>query len=226
MLKSIVFSFSVGLFGLFAQTTLAQEKDNYDFPDISKINPNQKYVIYSHGLIVEGTDPRPIHPKFGLYDFPAIKEQLAKRGDFELIAIQRPKGEKIPTQVMQLVKWVEKLTEHGVPAENVTLIGFSRGGDLTARAASQLKPLPVNTVLLATCWDDGVKDDPEINITGRLLSIYEVTDGPQSCVKIKEHSPKLQSFEEIKINTGKSHGAFYMPDSAWMEPLLMWVTDR
>jgi hypothetical protein len=26
-------------------------------------------VIYSHGLIVEGDDPRPVHPEYGVYDF-------------------------------------------------------------------------------------------------------------------------------------------------------------
>jgi len=38
----------------------------YDhFPDA--IHADQRYVIYSHGLIVEGNDPKPISPKFGQY---------------------------------------------------------------------------------------------------------------------------------------------------------------
>jgi hypothetical protein len=47
----------------------------YDrFPD--SIHAGERYVIYSHGMIVEGDDPRPISPKYGQYDFPAIKESL------------------------------------------------------------------------------------------------------------------------------------------------------
>ena len=32
-----------------------------DFP--TEINAGERYVIYSHGLIVEGDNPRPEHPK-------------------------------------------------------------------------------------------------------------------------------------------------------------------
>ncbi len=56
------------------------------------IHAAERYVIYSHGLIVEGTDPRPISPKFGQYEFPAIKQALFSEGDFNLIAYQRPKN--------------------------------------------------------------------------------------------------------------------------------------
>jgi hypothetical protein len=32
-----------------------------------------------------------------------------------------------------------------------------------------------------------------------------------------------ESFEEIQVSTGKSHGAFYLPHRAWLEPVLSWV---
>ena len=51
----------------------------YDhFPDA--IHADERYVIYSHGLIVEGNDPKPISPKYGQYDFPAIKQALFSAG--------------------------------------------------------------------------------------------------------------------------------------------------
>ena len=57
----------------------------YDrFPDV--IDPAGRYVIYSHGLIVEGDDPRPVSPEFGVYDFPAVVRALAAGGGFYLIA--------------------------------------------------------------------------------------------------------------------------------------------
>src|SRR3569833_144396 len=63
----------------------------YDhFPDT--IHSNERYVIYSHGLIVEGDDPAPISPKYGRYDFPAIKRAIFEGGGFNLIAPQRPKN--------------------------------------------------------------------------------------------------------------------------------------
>ena len=61
----------------------------YDhFPDT--IHANERYVIYSHGLIAEGDDPRPISPMYGQYDFPAIKQAIFQSGGFNLVAPQRP----------------------------------------------------------------------------------------------------------------------------------------
>ncbi|MGO2127995.1 MAG: alpha/beta hydrolase, partial [Pseudoalteromonas prydzensis] len=39
----------------------------------STIDATQKYVFYSHGLIVEGTNPRPVNSRWGTYEFPEIK---------------------------------------------------------------------------------------------------------------------------------------------------------
>jgi hypothetical protein len=44
------------------------------FPD--NIHAGERYVIYSHGFIVEGNDPQPVSPKYGQYDFPGIKRAL------------------------------------------------------------------------------------------------------------------------------------------------------
>jgi hypothetical protein len=63
----------------------------YDqFPD--SIHAGERYVIYSHGLIAEGDDPKPVSPQYGLYDFPAIKEAIFSNGGFNLLAYQRPKS--------------------------------------------------------------------------------------------------------------------------------------
>ncbi len=50
-----------------------------------KVDPDGTYLFYIHGFIVEGTDPRPVHPEFGVYDFPAIKQALSV-GDINVIA--------------------------------------------------------------------------------------------------------------------------------------------
>ena len=63
----------------------------YDrFPD--SIRAGERYVIYSHGFVAEGDDPKPVSPQYGLYDFPAIKEAIFSSGGFNLIAYQRPKS--------------------------------------------------------------------------------------------------------------------------------------
>ena len=192
-----------------------------DFP--AHIDSDRSYVIYSHGRIVEGDDPKPIHERWGIYDFPAIVSRLAEGNSFVLVAHHRSEDTDVPIYVERLKSWVRKLVEVGVEPESITLVGFSRGGQITALAASQLKPMNINTALLATCWENGVQDQPSITLSGRLLSIYETTDSALSCRNSAARSARLSSFEEVDISTGKEHGAFYKPLSDWVEPLLLWI---
>ena len=192
-----------------------------DFP--SHIDPDSKYVIYSHGHIVEGEIPRPTHERWGVYDFPAIKTKLAEDGSFNLIAHHRPANTDILSYVERLKSWVNRLVDAGVQPERITLVGFSRGGQITALASSDLKPLPINTALLATCWKTGVQEQLSITFSGRFLSIYETTDVALSCGDLAVRSNDLTSFEEIDITTGKEHGAFYTPLPDWIEPLVHWI---
>ena len=37
-------------------------------------------------LIVEGRNPKPIHPEFGTYEFEMIKQAIFKNSNFHLIA--------------------------------------------------------------------------------------------------------------------------------------------
>src|ERR1700760_3289383 len=77
-----------------------------NFPD--NIHATERYVIYSHGLIVEGDDPRPVSPKYGRYYFPEIKEALYNGGGFNLIAYQRPKSSD-DSYADTLKSWVHRL---------------------------------------------------------------------------------------------------------------------
>lgn len=193
----------------------------YDtFPD--GIYPAERYVIYSHGLIVEGDDPRPAHPEFGVYDFPAIRNALFESAGFNLIAHQRPKGTAVEAYVDTLVSWVRQLVSAGVAPERITLIGFSRGAHLTAYASSRLRTFGLGTALLAVCSDGDLVHEPPVVIDGPVLSIYETTDVVGSCTGLARRSG-LASFEEIAISTGRRHGAFYQPLAEWLVPLKVWI---
>jgi hypothetical protein len=187
------------------------------------INPNERYVIYSHGLIVEGTDPTPISLEYGRYDFPGIKRALFVGGSFNLIAHQRPKDTEFFSYIDTLESWVRKLVEAGVRTSRITLVGFSRGSHLTAYASARVKSYGINTALLASCLDGdiGGKDAP-LALRGNLLNIYETTDVAGSCAKLAAHSDLL-SFQEIAITTGKRHGAFFQALPEWVRPLRKWI---
>jgi hypothetical protein len=193
----------------------------YDhFP--SAIHADERYVIYSHGLIVEGTDPKPISPKYGLYDFPAVKQSLFDGGGFNLIAIQRPKNLVFETHVKQLEAGVQQLLDAGVKPSRITMVGFSRGGQITALASSYLAAKGINTAIIAICTDGDFAADPPLSLGGNLLSIYETSDSLGSCAQLAKRS-HLISFKEVSISTGRAHGAFFKPMPEWMQPLRVWI---
>lgn len=191
----------------------------------NKINPSEKYVFYSHGYIVEGDDPKPVHDRWGVYDFPAIKEKLSD-SEYQLIATHRPAktdpfeyAEKLAGEVNQLIK-------NGVPAENISLVGFSRGGFITAIASSYIKNKHVNFVILAACTSRLAKRK-DITIHGHLFSIYETSDSVGSCDDLVARSGgAVTSYKEISISTGAEHGAFYRPIPEWLVPVKNWIKSK
>ena len=192
-----------------------------DFP--ASIDPAGRYVIYSHGLIVEGDDPEPVHPEFGTYEFPAIKRALFGDGEFNLIAHHRPANTDIGEYIAKLESWVQALLDAGVAPSRITLVGFSRGAGLTVVAASKFAEAGINTALMGVCVDGAIQGAPDLQLGGNLLSIYEETDVVKSCAGLAQHSTGLESFREIAINTGRRHGAFYKPLPDWMTPLRAWI---
>ena len=191
------------------------------FPDT--IDPSGRYVIYSHGLIVEGENPRPKHPQFGVYDFPGIKQALFARGGFHLIAHHRPADTEIADYVATLEQWVRALIDAGVAPTRITLVGFSRGAVLTALAASRLEATGVNTALMAVCANGDLPGDEPVTLGGHFLSIYETTDVVGSCEGLAARSGARVAFDEVAISTGRAHGAFYQPLPAWLDPLKAWI---
>jgi hypothetical protein len=191
-----------------------------NFPNT--IHANERYVIYSHGRIVEGDNPRPVSPTYGQYDFPRIQQALFSEGGFNLIAQQRPKDTDVGAYVATLTSWVRRLVGAGVPPSRITLVGFSKGAQLTAYASSDLESVGINTAILAICEHGDVYREPHLILGGNLLSIYETSDELGSCAKLAARS-HLVSFQEIAISTGKSHGAFFQPLPEWVQPLKAWI---
>jgi hypothetical protein len=203
---------------------LSSAGEVYDkFPD--QIKANEKYVFYSHGFIVEGTNPTPKNERWGVYEFPSIKKSLADN-EYNLIAYHRPKGTDPFVHAKSLVNDVRSLLKNGVAANHITIMGFSRGAFITSLTSHYLEDTPVNTVLLAGCGRIVSDKYSEIKVNGAFLSVYETTDGAVTCEKLKNRSPQLTSFDEISISTGKEHGAFYRPIPEWIIPVKDWIKSK
>ncbi|MUV15490.1 alpha/beta hydrolase [Lysobacter sp. HX-5-24] len=188
----------------------------------AKPDPAKHYVIYLHGKIVEEKGaPRPVDDRFGVYHWPALLDTLGSRGAV-VISQQRPKDTDYIAFAGSVVSQVEKLVAAGVPEDHIAVVGFSKGGAIAMRVSSFLRRPDVRFVLLAACWRD---DEPQVRFTGRVLSIREKSDSlaGYSCKPIAEKAEKPTSFEEIVIDTGKSHGAFYLPRKEWTKPTLDFI---
>ena len=183
--------------------------------------PTKIYLIYLHGRIIENYGPRPTDSRYGLYDYPAVLEALSSRGAV-VISAQRPPETDMNSYAGVVVSQVEELIDRGVPPENIVVAGFSKGGGIAMRVSSFLRRPQVRFVLLAAC--PGGPTAPQIRLTGHVLSVYEASDTlAGSCKPLSDQPEKPQSFKEIRISTGKLHGAFYMPLRVWVDPVLDWA---
>ncbi len=82
-----------------------------------------QHLFYSHGYIVEGDNPRPVHPRYGVYDFPAIVAALQQSGRV-VHARHRPAGQSVDAHARVLADEVRALLQQGVRPEQIVLLGF------------------------------------------------------------------------------------------------------
>lgn len=179
------------------------------------------YLFYLHGAIVEGSDGRPSHPEYGTYDYPAIVQAFEDAG-FTVISEIRPAATDGRSYAAAVVEQVNDLLEEGVAPDHISIVGHSKGGGIAVAACTMLDEPEINFVFAGTCmvWQEEM---PRLELTGRILSVYEASDTiAGSCAKALAGSEIGPVFEEIRIETGRGHGAFYRPDPAWLEPTLAW----
>lgn len=207
----------------FVVTTVNAQAASSEYAFPNSIDPAKRYVFYSHGFIVEGEERTPIHPRWGVYDFPSVQKALDD-DNYVLIAHHRPEGVSPIDYAKRLAGEVKQLITAGVPPQNITLTGFSRGGVITILASNELKNARVNVVILAGCAGL-INRKRDIQLYGRVLSIYETSDDVGSCNLLEARSRKLKEFKEIAITTGKEHGAFYRPMDEWVIPLKRWISE-
>lgn len=184
-------------------------------------DPDARYVFYLHGQIVQDVGPRPTHPQYGLYDYPLILETLAGHG-LTVISERRKQGTDRQKYAKTIVKQVNVLLDSGVAPEKITVLGFSAGGIIAIFVSSMLPDADINFVIMASC-SDWVHDAPDLRLNGRVLSVYELSDFAYSCKELASRSRGPTDYQDVAINTGKEHGAFYLPDDAWVLPIADWI---
>jgi hypothetical protein len=185
-----------------------------------------RYLIYLHGRIIEEQGiPRPSDARFGPYEYQQILDTLAASGA-EVIAEQRASGTDFRQFGAHVADQVRQLLAAGVPAERIAVVGFSKGGGIAIIASALLQDPRITFVFLAPCGD-WVKGRDDVDVRGRILSIYEASDElGTSCEPLLAQASDPGEHRELRIDTGAGHGAFYRPRPEWLAPLLQWVERR
>jgi hypothetical protein len=188
------------------------------------IDPDARYLIFLHGSLLEEEGTDATHPDYGRYAYDEIIEELLVP-DTNVISVIRPPDTKIKRYAGKVVDQVEELLQAGVPPSHITVIGFSKGGNIAILASAELENEALNFGLLGACgeWLETV---PESALMGRVLSIYDTgDDSAGSCQALFDRSKHGLTTSEVAMSTEAGHGAFYTPDSAWLEPLRAWLME-
>lgn len=181
-----------------------------------------RYLIYLHPRIVEEKGRQPTDEQFGTYEYQAILDSLAASG-FEVISEHRPRGTDFRRFGARVAEQVRGLLAAGVPAERIAVVGFSKGGAIAIIASDLLEDPGIAFAFLGACGD-WVKGRDDVDVRGRILSIYEASDElGTSCEPLFAQATNPGQHQEIRIATGARHGAFYRPRPEWLDPLLQWV---
>lgn len=208
-------------------------KFSYNLP--SAINPFANYIFFLHGKIVEEHGPNGIHPFFGIYDYHGIVKSFENRG-FTVISEIRPKGTKLYKYAGKIVRQIKTLLANGIPPEQITVVGFSKGSAITLLVSANLKNSGVNFVVMSGCGHKGTHVRRSYKkligqsvqfLQGRFLSIYDESDQKcDICQKIFKSASDDATFKEIKVKNGLGHSLFYRPRRDWFEPVVEWINQK
>jgi hypothetical protein len=179
----------VALTAVAAEPALAAEVRK-DLP--AKIDASSKYIFYLHGISVELHGPDSYNRGFRKkYQTTLIARRLAERG-FIVVTEARAKGTLVPAYADKLASQIAQLLAAGVPPKNIVVVGHSKGGFIALATAARALSADVSFVLMAACplptthdiagidaraFFEGMVARSKGRISGRILSIYDVTDG-------------------------------------------------
>ena len=207
-----------------ASSTPMDELAAYAFP--KSIDPAKQYLFYLHGKIVEDQGIHAVSETYGEYEYEAILEKL-KVNDFLVISERRPKNAGL-VYANNTLEQINRLLEAGVPPENITVIGASKGAYFAATISHLLKNPDINFVLLGFC-DPNTVEEMKHNQTylyGNVLAIYDSADDlAGSCQELftASESNGITQYDEIVLHIGTGHGILYKPLDDWIVPSVEWA---
>ena len=192
-----------------------------------KLDRSANYLFYLHGGVVTVLGNNAINqsmPEWGPYEYLNILDSLRIRG-FDVISENRKEGVDDSVYVNKIARQIDTLLSAKVKPQNIIVVGASAGSNITIHLSATLKNVEMNYVVMGGCWPDTYKDYQNIDLYGHFLSIIESTDPHGTCSKLFEERKKINSFEEITLNMGLSHGFIYKGYKEWIDPIVKWFNE-
>jgi predicted esterase len=204
----------------FASISYAKEQAFYKMP--STIDSSAQYLFFVHNYYVERHGPD------GACKYYDILQAFADKG-FIVISEVRS-GEIVPSEyATKIVGQVQRLMDAGVPPENITIAGHSKGGVITLWVASRLENPMIGFVVMAGCEIKPLAQAyPDFTkLKGDFLSIYASSDLIAGSCKAA-FSQAMQGIlsKEVELESDKGHSLFFQPTGIWVEPVLTWFKQR
>jgi hypothetical protein len=200
--------------------------EDYEFPD--SIDPARQYLFYLHGKIIEDQGIPAISPDFGEYEYQEILEALDGYG-FVVISEQRPMNTDGVAYASKIAGQVRELLEAGVPAQDITVVGASKGAAIAVYVSHFLENQEINFVIMGICHPEVVEDfkQDQVFLFGNVLSIYDASDDEYagSCQDLFAFSEGrgISRYDEVVLDIGTGHGILYQPLDEWILPAVEWA---
>jgi predicted esterase len=211
-------SFFFSMF-LFAVTSFA-DVPTYGIP--STINASSKFLFFFHNYYVETKGPD------GDCKYFDILKAFTDKG-YVVISEVRPKDAPVVEYAKKATSGIQMLLDAGVPPENITVAGHSKGAVIALQVASLLEKPKVNYVIMAGCGIKGLENayPDSARLKGQFLSVYASSDKVAgSCSALFLQAKLNASSKEITLESPAGHQLFFKPTDVWLEPVSSWLKNE
>jgi len=189
---------------------------------LQELDLNRYYAIYPHGKIIEEQGNDAEDPEYGKVEYQERLKYWAN-GGVNMISTVREQDPDTDAVIRLVKQQISRLLAARVPAEQISVIGFSIGGALALEVSSQFIGPNLNYVIIAICGE-WLEDRPEICLHGRVLSIDKQSDElGGSCRPLASRSDGILALQEIEYDTGLRHDAFYSAIPDWLALAQDWI---
>ena len=185
---------------------------------------DESIIFFLHNRFLEEHHLDDSHPEYGKVEYKEILTALEKKG-FRVISEKRNGNVNARDYAHKVVDEIESLLSKGTEAEDITVVGSSKGGYIAQYVSTLANNPKLNFVFIASFRNSDLENIPEINFCGNILTIYEKTDpfGVSAMGRKESSSCSIEHFKEIELNTGMGHGFLFKALKEWIEPTTQWA---